>query len=123
MGFIPLPLAVLATRIITQSVKISNYGSAFIFLVAFGCLVTFRILSNIITLGKACDLIDAHQKQRAEAAAIAAVAASTIDPPKGMSRETKILKTITISSYHFKKPPAIFLRISNHFKQCASSLF
>lgn len=82
MGFIPLPLAVLATRIITQSVKISNYGSAFIFLVAFGCLVTFRILSNIITLGKACDLIDAHQKQRAEAAAIAAVAASTIDPPK-----------------------------------------
>ena len=90
MGFIPLPLAVLAARIISQSVKISNYGGVITFLVAYACLVTFRILSNIITLGKACDLIDAHQKQRAETAAAAAsaasasVAANTIDPSKGM---------------------------------------
>jgi len=88
MGFIPLPLAVLAARIISQSVKISNYGGVITFLVAYACLVTFRILSNIITLGKACDLIDAHQKQRAETAAAAAsasVAATTIDPSKAQA--------------------------------------
>jgi len=93
MGFIPLPLAVLATRIISQSVKISNYGGAFIFLVAFGCLVTFRILSNIITLGKACDLIDAHQKQRADAATVASASASPVDPPKS---EFTVLFTVLI---------------------------
>ena len=68
MGFIPLPLGVLATRIISQAVEIPNWGGAMILLLAFLCLVSFRVLSNIITLGKACDLIDAHQRQRAAAA-------------------------------------------------------
>lgn len=81
MGFIPLPLGVLAVRIVSQAVQITNYGDAFILFLAFLCLGSFRILSNIITLGKACDLIDTHQKQRASAAAAAGlgsiVAAST----------------------------------------------
>ena len=68
MGFIPLPLGVLATRIVSQSVEISNYGAVLVLLLAFLCLASFRILSNIVTLGKACDLIDTHQKQRAAAA-------------------------------------------------------
>lgn len=69
MGFIPLPLGVLAARIISQAVKISNVGGAFLLMLAFLCLLSFRILSNIITLGKACDLIDNHQRQRSETAA------------------------------------------------------
>lgn len=69
MGFIPLPLGVLATRIVSQAVEITNCGGMLILLFAFLCLVSFRILSNIITLGKACDLIDNHQKQRASSAA------------------------------------------------------
>ncbi|KAI9562913.1 hypothetical protein GHT06_010369 [Daphnia sinensis] len=81
MGFIPLPLGVLAIRIVSQAVQITDYGDAFILFLAFLCLGSFRILCNIITLGKACDLIDTHQKQRASAAAAAGlgsiVAAST----------------------------------------------
>lgn len=68
MGFIPLPLGVLTTRIISQAVEISNWAGGVILVLAFMCLVSFRILSNIVTLGKACDLIDTHQKQRAAAA-------------------------------------------------------
>jgi hypothetical protein len=49
-------------------VEIPNWGGAVILLLAFLCLVSFRVRSNIITLGKACDLIDAHQRQRAAAA-------------------------------------------------------
>ena len=67
MGFIPLPLGVLATRIVSQAVQITNFGGAVVLFFAFLCLVSFRTLSNIVTLGKACDLIDAHQKQRANA--------------------------------------------------------
>jgi hypothetical protein len=68
MGFIPLPLGVLAIRIVSQAIQINNFGDSFVLFFAFLCLGTFRILSNIVTLGKACDLIDTHQKQRATAA-------------------------------------------------------
>ena len=71
MGFIPLPLGVLAIRIVSQAIQITNFGDAFVLFFAFLCLGSFRILSNIITLGKACDLIDTHQKQRAATAAAA----------------------------------------------------
>ena len=67
MGFIPLPLGVLATRIISQAVEINDLATVVLLVLAFLCLASFRVLSNIITLGKACDLIDAHQKQRAVA--------------------------------------------------------
>lgn len=79
MGFIPLPLGVLATRIISQAVEIPNWGGAMILLLAFFCLVSFRVLSNIITLGKACDLIDAHQRQRAAAAFSSGITSTTMN--------------------------------------------
>lgn len=82
MGFIPLPLGVLAIRIVSQAVQITNYGDAFILFLAFLCLGSFRILSNIITLGKACDLIDTHQKQRASAAAAAGLGSIGIPSQK-----------------------------------------
>ena len=64
MGFIPLPLGVLATRIISQVVDLSDFAVLVLLLLAFFCLTSFRVLCNIIALGKACDLIDTHQKQR-----------------------------------------------------------
>ena len=95
MGFIPLPLGVLATRIISQAVEIPNWGGVLILIIAFMCLVSFRVLSNIITLGKACDLIDGHQKQRA--ATSAAAASST----GFLSRFFRNSKSIFISFFHY----------------------
>lgn len=67
MGFIPLPLGVLATRIISQVVDMNDFATVILLVLIFLCLASFRVFCNIVTLGKACDLIDTHQKQRAAA--------------------------------------------------------
>ncbi len=65
MGFIPLPLAVVMVRVIGTAVKGGNTkGAIAIFILAYLCLVTLRILASIVILGKACDLIDQHQSQK-----------------------------------------------------------
>lgn len=100
MGFIPLPLGVLATRIVSQAVQITNYGAALILFLAFLCLVSFRILSNIITLGKACDLIDNHQKQRLSTNAAGSGSTSTYNKNISSSEPFKlhVLATTTGSA-------------------------
>ncbi len=89
MGFIPLPLGVLSTRIVSQSVKITDYGSVVIFFLAYLCLVSFRILSNIITLGKACDLIDTHQKQRVVVFTTTSPSSGPVPPIGGSPRVSR----------------------------------
>lgn len=64
MGFIPLPLGVVMIRVITNAVRGNSRGAPVIFLLAYLCLVTFRILASIVILGKACDLIDHHQQTK-----------------------------------------------------------
>uniref|UniRef100_A0A1B6D317 Protein TAPT1 homolog n=1 Tax=Clastoptera arizonana TaxID=38151 RepID=A0A1B6D317_9HEMI len=62
MGFIPLPLGVVMVRVLGNAVKIQ--GGTAITLAALGycCLASFKILNNILLLGKACDLIYQHQQ-------------------------------------------------------------
>lgn len=73
MGFIPFPLGVPTIRIVSQDIQITNFGETLFFLFlcffAFLCLGAFKILSNIATLGKACDLSHTHQRQCAAAVA------------------------------------------------------
>ena len=47
--------------------KSTNPGAWAVVVMAYLCLLTFRILGSIVILGKACDLIDEHKtKQEAE---------------------------------------------------------
>jgi len=67
MGFIPLPLGVVMLRVVYSSVKSTNPGAWAVVVMAYFCLLTFRILGSIVILGKACDLIDEHKnKQESE---------------------------------------------------------
>ena len=67
MGFIPLPLGVVMLRVVYTSVRSTNPGAWAVVVLAYLCLLTFRILGSIVILGKACDLIDEHRtKQETE---------------------------------------------------------
>merc|ERR1719187_2633829 len=64
MGFIPLPLGVVMLRVVYTSVKSTNPGAWAVVVLAYLCLLTFRILGSIVILGKACDLIDEHKTRQ-----------------------------------------------------------
>lgn len=63
MGFTPLPLACLLVRICTRSFKISGVIGFLIIIVLYFCLMTFKVLTSIIVLGKAYDLISNKPKE------------------------------------------------------------
>ena len=64
MGFIPLPLGVVMLRVVYTSVRSTNPGAWAVVVMAYFCLLTFRILGSIVILGKACDLIDEHRTRQ-----------------------------------------------------------
>ncbi|CAG2256414.1 TAPT1 [Mytilus edulis] len=63
MGFTPLPLACLLVRICTRSFKISGSLGVCIIIALYLCLMTFKVLTSIIVLGKAYDLIKDKPKE------------------------------------------------------------
>ncbi|XP_068634030.1 protein TAPT1 homolog [Battus philenor] len=66
MGFIPLPLGVVITRVLVHAVKIDGFAAMFLIFIAYICLITVRVLISIVILGKACDLISQHQMDKHE---------------------------------------------------------
>ncbi|CAG5028093.1 unnamed protein product [Parnassius apollo] len=66
MGFIPLPLGVVITRVLVHAVKIDGFAAMFLIFIAYLCLISVRVLISIVILGKASDLISQHQMDRNE---------------------------------------------------------
>ncbi|CAD0201756.1 unnamed protein product [Chrysodeixis includens] len=64
MGFIPLPLGVVITRVLVHAVKVDGFAAIFLITIAYLCLISVRILVSIVILGKACDLITQHQSDK-----------------------------------------------------------
>lgn len=64
MGFIPIPLAVVLVKALYHSLSFKNLGSIVLFLAAYLCLFTCRVLNTICTLGKACDIMQKHQDDK-----------------------------------------------------------
>lgn len=64
MGFIPFPLAVVLIKAAYHSLSFTNFGSIVLFVVAYLCLFTWRVLNTICTLGKACDIMQKHQDDK-----------------------------------------------------------
>ncbi|XP_059057341.1 protein TAPT1 homolog isoform X2 [Achroia grisella] len=66
MGFIPLPLGVVITRVLVHAVKVDGFAAIFLIFLAYLCLISIRVLVSIVILGKACDLITQHQMDKNE---------------------------------------------------------
>lgn len=64
MGFIPLPLGALVFRVVNGSVTISGTIGVMSLFILYLCLVSSKILNNIMLLGKACDLIEKHRQSQ-----------------------------------------------------------
>lgn len=105
MGFIPLPLAVVMIRVVAQSVHIEDIPSVIIAIVAYFCLVSFRVLNSIFILGMACNLITQHKMEKASvqsplanrASSPVTPASSKIGIPKDLFKDiaTSPLKPVT----------------------------
>ncbi|XP_069781223.1 transmembrane anterior posterior transformation protein 1-like isoform X2 [Narcine bancroftii] len=57
MGFIPLPLAVLLSRVITSSTKIQGALAIVSLLVFYLGLIALKVLNSIVLLGKSCQYV------------------------------------------------------------------
>lgn len=64
MGFIPLPLGVVAIRVLGTAVKIQGPAGCCLAVLGYLCIASLRVLNNIIILGRACDMINRHQQER-----------------------------------------------------------
>lgn len=64
IGLIPFPLGVVLVKSMYHSLTFKNFGSIVIFLVAYLCLFSCRVLNTICTLGKACDIMQKHQDEK-----------------------------------------------------------
>ncbi|CAH0720049.1 unnamed protein product, partial [Brenthis ino] len=66
MGFIPLPLGVVITRVLVHAVKVDGLAAVLLIFIAYLCLISIRVLVSIVILGKACDLISQHQGEKSD---------------------------------------------------------
>ncbi|XP_065221340.1 protein TAPT1 homolog [Planococcus citri] len=65
MGFIPLPLGVVILHVLRLVVTTRGIPEYVLLVLGYFCLVSARLLNNILILGKACNYIEQHQKERA----------------------------------------------------------
>ncbi|KYB29435.1 protein TAPT1 homolog [Tribolium castaneum] len=65
MGFIPLPLGVVMIRVLVSAIHINDFASVILFILAYFCLGSFKVLNSLLILGKACDLIAQHKQEKA----------------------------------------------------------
>lgn len=64
MGFIPFPLGVILIKALYGAITIDSIPAALLVCMAFITLISCRILNTICALGRACDLMQTHQKEK-----------------------------------------------------------
>lgn len=85
MGFIPMPLAVLLVRVLSQSLHFTGYIGVLLLVMLYLCLVTFKVLNSVVLLGLACGYINDNKQKEAAAAATTAAAQSKVPPVDSFS--------------------------------------
>lgn len=107
IGFIPYPLGVVLIKALYSAIKIENCASVLLLIIAFVTLVSCRILNTICALGKACDLMQSHQKEKQAAASTAGTNASmastftaTTNSNHGASNAANTTKDVNICGIH-----------------------
>lgn len=73
MGFIAFPLGVVLVKALFHALTLDTMVSISIFVVAYCCVLSFRVLNTICTLGKACEIMQKHQEEK-----VAAVSTTSI---------------------------------------------
>lgn len=73
MGFIAFPLGVVLVKALFHALTLDTVVSISIFVVAYCCVLSFRVLNTICTLGKACEIMQKHQEEK-----VAAVSTTSI---------------------------------------------
>ncbi|XP_062865142.1 transmembrane anterior posterior transformation protein 1 homolog isoform X2 [Trichomycterus rosablanca] len=65
MGFIPLPLALLLIRVVTNSVKVQGSLSVVCLILFYLGMITLKVLNSIVLLGKSCVYVKgAHMEEK-----------------------------------------------------------
>lgn len=64
-------------RVFIHSIKLKGFPSYLVFFIFYLCIVTFKIANNLLTLGKACDLIAQHKSEKTSAASPSLVRSSS----------------------------------------------
>lgn len=64
MGFIPFPLGVVLIKALYSAISIENAAAVILVILAFITLITCRLVNTICALGKACDLMETHHKEK-----------------------------------------------------------
>lgn len=93
MGFIPFPLGVVLIKALYTAISIDNIPALILIGVGYIALVLCRVLNTICALGKACDLMQVHQKEKH-------ANASSPHGPNSHSVVTTQPHTITPSNIH-----------------------
>lgn len=89
MGFIPLPLGVVMIRVLASAIQIYDLPAIFLFILAYFCLASFKVLNSLLILGKACTLINQHKQEKA-----------SVQSPLGTAKNT----TATIATSPLRPP-------------------
>lgn len=87
MGFIPLPLGVVMTRVLISSLKIQSLPSLLILILVYFCVFSFKILNSLVILGKACHLIIQHKQEKAS---LNSPGSNKFNSPTNVSLKNKI---------------------------------
>lgn len=112
MGFIPLPLGVVMTRVLASSITIENLPSVFIFIIVYLCVASFKILNSLVILGKACKLITQHKQEKAS---LYSPGSNRINSPLNVSSKNKT--DIATSPLHpvISQPPSNLNILTSEF--------
>lgn len=85
MGFIPFPLGVVLIKALYSAISVENFASVLLIIIAFITLLSCRILNTICALGKACDLMQTHQKEKQSSNANSTSNLNATSPSTGLS--------------------------------------
>ncbi|MBN3297002.1 TAPT1 protein, partial [Amia calva] len=121
MGFIPLPLAVLLTRVVTSSVKVQGSLALVCALLFYLGMITLKVLNSIVLLGKSCLYVkEAKMEEKlfqnqpaATPGKQASKSKNKFSAPPGDPGDESLSASITSQPVHQSETPSPLLPNSN----------
>lgn len=99
MGFIPFPLGVVLIKALYTAISIENAAAVILVIIAFVTLISCRILNTICALGKACDLMQTHQREKQAANATTNLSTPTVIKEVNSTNQHIVTSTPTNASF------------------------
>lgn len=111
MGFIPFPLGVVLIKALYSAISIENFAAVLLLVMAFVTLLSCRILNTICALGKACDLMQTHQKEKSAEKNAGTTGGTAATPATGATANVNIagIHPLPVTPRHNEKSTHIQL--------------